>query len=117
MTNALTINNYISFFIHNKQEAGPSTYNQLLNNRVNIMNRFDVTIKTKGAIEKYHIEEIDGRYTISKLSRSFFGTKSYKKIAETKSQEDALNMLRILTPNQITTMEIEPCSLNYNWYN
>lgn len=72
------------------------------------MNCIELIIHTETAREKYLIEEKDNTFHISKYRRNFLGFGHYKKLAQAKSQEDALKIIHILTPNTILNMEVLP---------
>lgn len=70
------------------------------------MNCIELVIHTATAQEKYLIEEKDNTFHISKYRRNFLGFWHYKKLAQAKTQEDALKIIHILTPNTIINTEV-----------
>jgi len=70
------------------------------------MNSFVLIIHTETTQEKYLIEEKDDTFHIAKYRRNFLGYRSYKKIAQAKSQEDVLSIIHILTPESILETEV-----------
>ena len=83
------------------------------------MNFIELIIHTKTAQEKYLIEEKDNTFHISKYRRNFIGFWHYKKLAQAKSQEDALKIIHILTPDTILNTEVlhnQSFQGQWNWH-
>ena len=104
MTTGISLQDYLAPFA--RFQSGNHSIHQDRYNDFTPMNFIELIIHTKTAQEKYLIEEKDNTFHISKYRRNFIGFWHYKKLAQAKSQEDALKIIHILTPDTILNTEV-----------
>jgi hypothetical protein len=104
MTTNISLHNYLAPLARFQRAASPLYQDHTI--AFTPMNCFELVIHTQTAQDKYLIEEKDDTFHISKYRRHFLGFWSYKKIAQAKSQEDALKIIHILTPDTILDTEV-----------
>jgi hypothetical protein len=71
------------------------------------MKKLDIKVKTEKEVASYSIREKERRFHIYKLSRSFFGWKCYRKMAEARTQSGAFQLIHVLAAHPITNMEVK----------
>jgi hypothetical protein len=106
MTTSISLQDYLAPFA--RFQSGKHRLHQDLFIDFSPMNCIELTIHTASAQEKYLVEEKDNTFHISKYQRNFLGFWRYKKLAQAKTQEDALKIIHILTPNTILNTEVVP---------
>ena len=115
MTTNIALYNYLAPLARFQRSTSPLFQDHTI--AFTPMNCFELVIHTETTQDKYLIEEIDDTIHNSKNRRNILGFWGYKKIAQAKTQEDALKIIHILTPYTILDTEVmssNSCCTSWN---
>ena len=101
MTTNIALYNYLAPLARLQRSANPSINDRFAS--LPTLNYIEINVHTPAGEEQYLIEEKDDIFFISKYRRNFLGFWGFKKIAQARSQEDALSIIEILSPNSLET--------------